>query len=120
MALGSEGGDLIGGADLHAVAGGFPVESALQAAGEGNGIAGGALRYGLGGPPPENAGQVVGAPVGPGHRQHHIANFPQLSVKNFLLLVKLFIPRIFMRFHLEEKVEIKQLLLLVWAEMLGY
>ena len=30
MALGSEGGDLIGGADLHAVAGGFPVESALQ------------------------------------------------------------------------------------------
>ena len=24
------------------------------------------------------------------------------------------------RFHLEEKVEIKQLLLLVWAEMLGY
>ncbi len=44
VALGSEGGDLIGGADLHAVAGGFPVESALQAAGEGNGIAGGALR----------------------------------------------------------------------------
>lgn len=31
VALGSEGGDLIGGADLHAVAGGFPVESALQA-----------------------------------------------------------------------------------------
>ncbi len=41
----------------HAVAGGFPVESALQAAGEGNGIAGGALRYGLGGPPQRMQGR---------------------------------------------------------------